>query len=173
MDELRAQDLNEFNDEQERLHFQLSSKWDKERIYPQKIKEQFNELKILQLLLYFLITSGIVSFFILVLINIHLIIIIIDVGVVIVYIFYLKYITHIYRKKLKITKKDYKYLKKKGDNQSILQLIFYSFVIIVTLFILILSMIGIHPLILIIIFGVSLLYIYFDIDVEDDSTSKF
>ena len=133
MDEPRDQDLNdlnEINDEQERLHFQLSSKRDKERIYPQKVKEQFHELKILQLLLYFLITLGIVSFFILVLINIHLIIIIIDVGVVGVYIFYLKYITHIYRKKLKITKKDYKYLiiiKKKGDNQSIWQLIFYSF----------------------------------------------
>jgi len=175
MDEPKDQDLidlNEIDDDQERLHFQLSSKWDKERLYPQKVKEQFYELKKLQLLLYFLITSGIVSFFILISINIHPIIIIIDVGVVVVYIFYLKYITHIYRKKLKITKKDYRYfslIKKKRDNQ----LIFTSFIIIVTLIILIISMIGIDPLILIIIFGVSLLYIYFDIDVEDDSTSSF
>ena len=53
MDEPRAQDsndLNEINDEQERLHFQLSSNWDKKRIYPQNVKEQFHELKILQLL---------------------------------------------------------------------------------------------------------------------------
>ena len=78
-------DLNDISDDQERLHFQLSSKIDKERINSQKVRKQFHELKILQLLLYFLIISGIVSLFILILINTHVIIIIIDVGVVVVF----------------------------------------------------------------------------------------
>ena len=177
MDETQDFDLNDLKDirdDQERLHFQLSSLWENGKFDTQKVRKQFHELKLLQLSLYFFITSGIVAFFILVFMNIHFIIILIDVGVVVVYLIYLKYITHKYRKILKISKKNYKLFikrKKKTETFSILELIFYSFLIILTILILILPMIGINPLILIIIIGVSLLYVYFDTDIEDDNTN--
>lgn len=168
-------DLKDIRDDQERLHFQLNSLWENGKFDPQKVREQFHELKLLQFMLYFFITSGIVVFFILILMNIHLIIIIIDVGVVIVYISYLKYITHKYGKLLTISKQDYKTYEKINKKSEILlklQLIFYIFIIIVTIFVLILSMIKINPLVLIIFVGVSLLYFYFDTDVEHDNSSK-
>jgi len=84
MDETKDFDLNDLKDirdDQERLHFRLSSLWENGKLDPQKVREQFHKLKLLQLILYFFITSGIVAFFILVFMNIHLIIIIIDVGI--------------------------------------------------------------------------------------------
>lgn len=168
MDETRAQDLNNLkniSDDQERLHIQLSSLWENRKIDPQKVREQFHELKLLQFILYFFIFSGITAFFILILINIHFIIIIIDVGVVVVYIFYLKYITHKNRKILKISKKEYKLfikIKKDVERLSLLQLIFYSFIVIITISVLILSMIGIDLLVIITIIMVSILFIYLD-----------
>jgi len=171
--EQMSNDFKDINDDQERLHFQLSSLWENRKIDPQKVREQFHKLKLLQFILYFFITSGIVVFFILVFMNIHLIIIIIDVGVVVVYISYLKYITHKNKKILTVTKKEYKnFIKINKKRKNLLELIFYSFIIIVTIFILILSMIKINPLILIIIIGFSLLYFYFDTDVEHDNSSK-
>ena len=85
------------------------------------------------------------------------------------FIFYLKYLKYDFRKSLKITKKDLKHffkLEKKSKDISIFQIIFYSIIILLTISILILSMIGIDPLILIIIIGISLIYIYFDNDFE-------
>jgi len=172
MDESRDQDLNEINDEQERLHFQLSSKRDNDRLNSQQVREQFHELIILQLLLYFLIITGIVSLFVLVLINIHLIIIIIDFGVVIVYFIYLKYITQKFRKILKITKREYKgffKIKTKGRIISILKIIFNFIIILITILILIdisLSL-KLDPLIIVIVISVSLIYFFFDKDFKD------
>ncbi len=168
-------DLKNISDAQERLHVQLRSLWENRKIDTHKVRDQLNELKLLQFILYFLIFSGIFAFFILISINIHLLIIIIDVGVLVVYISSLKYVSHKYRKILKVSKKEFKLLiknKQKSENSSTFQLILYSFITITTIVILIISMIGIHPLILIIIISVSLLYIYLYRDIEEDDTSK-
>lgn len=172
MDETKDFDLNDLKDirdDQERLHFQLSSLWENGKLDPQKVREQFHELKLLQFLLYFLLTSGIIAFFILIFINVHFIIIIIEIVVVLFCIFYLKYLKYNFRKSLKITKKDLKLffkLEKKSKDISIFQIIFYSIIILLMISILILSMIGIDPLILIIIVGISLIFIYCDKDFE-------
>lgn len=102
--------------------------------------------------------------------NIHFIIFIIDFGVVVLFIIYLKYLNHVYRKSLKLTKKQLINIKKKSKELSYLPLIFYSIVILITIAILIFSMIRIDPLILIIIISISLIYIYFD---HDPSLNKF
>ena len=170
MEEDRDQKSNNFrdiNDDQERAFFQLSSIWDKKPIDSQKITTQLHELILLQIILYSLITLGIIAFFILILINIYLIIIIIDIGVVVLYIIYLKYLKYNFRKSLKITKKDLKLfirLEMKGKDLSILQITFYSIIILITIFVLIFSMIMLNPLILLIMIGFSLIYVYFDKD---------
>lgn len=168
-------DLKSISDDQERLHFQLSLLWENGKFDPQKVREQIHELKLLQLILYFFISSGIVVFFILVFMKIHLIIIIIDVGVVVVYISYLKYITHKCKKILTVSKKEYKNfvkINKKSEILLILLLIFYSFIIIFSISLLIPSVINFNPLILITIICVSLFYFKFYIDVENDDSSK-
>ena len=175
MEENRNQKSNNFkdiNDDQERIFFQLSSIWDKKPIDSQNITTQLHELRILQVILYSLITLGIITFFILILIGIHLLIIIIDIGIVAIYLVYLKYFKHKFRKSLKISKRDLKFfikLKKKSRDLSKTQIIFYSIIVFATIIILIISMIGINPLILIIIIGVSIIYFYFDKDFEDDN----
>ena len=170
-----SKNFKNINDDQERIFFQLSSIWDKKPMDSQKILLQLHELRLLQTILYSLITSGILAFFILILISIHLIIIIIDIGVVVLYIVYLKYLKYILRKSLKITRKDLKLfikLRNKSKELSNLQIIFYSTLIFITIAILIISMIDIDPLILIIIIGISLIYIYFDKDLKDHNTSN-
>lgn len=168
MEENRNQKSNNFrdiNDNQERIFFQLSSIWDKKPIDSQKIITQLHELKLLQTILSLLISSGIIVFLILVLMGFPLIIILIDIGVIISYVSYLIYLHQKCRKTLKITKRELRYfieMKKKEKDMSILQIIFYSIVILLTIVILIFSMIGIDPLILIIIISISLVYIYFD-----------
>lgn len=170
----RSNDFEDFNDDQERAFYRLSSIWDKRLIDSQKIKPQLRELKLLQVILHSLIILGIIAFFILLLIKIHLIIIIIDIGVIIFYIFYLKYLKYKLRKSLKITKKDLKIiirLEKQRKELLKLNTIFY-FIIIIATNILIYWMIGIDPWILIIILGGSLLWIYFDQNIEDENNYK-
>lgn len=176
MEENRNQKSNNFrdiNDDQERVFFQLSSIWDKKPIDSQKITTQLHELRLLQVILYSLITSGIIAFFILILIGINFIIIIIDVGVVALYLFYLKYLEYKFRKTLKITRKDLKYFVRLNFFLSNLLMIFYSGVICITILILIFSMIGIDPLLLFIIIGISLIFIYFESEDEDTDSSDF
>lgn len=163
----KSNNFKDMNDDQERVFFQLSSIWDKKPIDSQKILIQLHELRLLQIILYSLITSGIFAFFILILISIHFIIIIIDIGVVVLYIIYLKYLKFNFRKSLKITKKEFRLfikLEKKDKDLSIFQIFFYSIPIFITISVLIFSMIRFDPLILIIIIGISLIYVYFDED---------
>lgn len=170
MEEDRDQKSNNFrdiNDDQERAFFQLSSIWDKKPIDSQKITTQLHELRLLQIILYSLINLGVITFFILLLIGIHPLIIIVDIGIVAIYLVYLKYFKNKLRKTLKISKRDLKYyikLKKKSRDLSKIQIIFYSIIIFLTIFIVIISMIGIDPLILIIIFCISLIFTYFEQD---------
>lgn len=178
MEENRKQkpsDFKDINDNQERLFFQLSSIWDREPIDSQKISTHLHELKLLQTILSLLISSGIIVLLILVLMGFPLIIILIDIGVIISYVSYLVYLQKKCRKTLKITKRELRYfieMKKKEKDVSILQIIFYSILILLTIVILIFSMIGIDPLISIIIIGISLVYIYFDKDLEIDNNFK-
>jgi len=158
-------DLKDIRDDQERLHFNLRSICNKILIHDQKITFQLHMLKVLQTVLYSLISLGILVFFILTFINIHFIIIIIEIVIVLFYIIYLKYLKYNFRKSLKITKKDLKLcfkIEKRSKGMSIFQIIFYSITILLTISILILSMIVRDPLIFIIIISISLIYIYFD-----------
>ena len=59
--------------------------------------------------------------------------------------------------------------KKRKKENPFLQKIFYSILVFVTIIILIISMIGINPLIIIIIISVLIIYFYFDKDFEDDN----
>ena len=168
MEENRKQKTTEFEDvkdKQERLFFQFSSIWDREPIDSQRILTHLYELKLLDAILYLLISSGIIVLLILVLMGFHLIIILIDIGVIISYVCYLVYLHQKSRKTLKITKRELRYLikmKKKEIEMSKLQKIFYSIALLLTIAILITSMIGINPLISIIIIGISLVFIHFD-----------
>ena len=169
MEENRKQkpsDFKDIKDNQERIFFQLSSIRDREPIDSQKIMRELHKLKLMQVILYPLIIFGIINIFFFILLGINLLIIIIDIIIVAIYLISLKYI-YAFRKTLKITKRELRYfieMKKKEKDMSILQIIFYSIVILLTIIILIFSMIGIDPLILIIIIGISLVYIYFDED---------
>ena len=168
MDEIKNQDLNDFqltDDEQERLFYNLNVIKNKNIEKFLKNSKEFFELRILQFIIYLLITFGIVAFFILLLMKIHLIIILIDIMVIIVYLFYVKYLEYKSIKKLKFIKKNLGTISnfgKKRKTLSINQIIFYSILMIATIIILIISMIGIDPLILIIVIAISLLFVYFD-----------
>ena len=176
MEENRKQkpsDFKDINDSQERLFFQLSSIWDRE-LDSQKIMRELHKLKLMRVILYPLIIFGIITIFIFILHGINLLIITIDIIIVAVYLISLKFI-YAFRKTLKITKKDFKHfikLEKKSKKLSSLQIFFYSIVILLTIVILIFSMIGIDPLILIIMIAFSIIYIYFDKEFEDDNTSN-
>jgi len=61
-------------------------------------------------------------------------------------------------------------MKKKEKDMSILQIIFYSIVILITIVILIISMVGINLLDIIVILGISFLFIYLDSRSEDGNT---
>ena len=52
------------------------------------------------------------------------------------------------------------------------QVILYSLIIAGAITVFILSMIGINPFILLIIIGVVLVYVYFDKDIQSESTSE-
>ena len=52
------------------------------------------------------------------------------------------------------------------------QVILYSLIITGAITVFILSMIGINPFILLIIIGVVLVYVYFDKDIQSESTSE-
>lgn len=113
---------------------------------------------------YLLISAGIDTFFILISMEFFFLIIIIDVIIVISYKFYLVYLGHKYRKTLKVSRKDLKYfikIKKKKGALLTLEILFYSIIITITILILIFSIIGIEPSILIIIICVSIVYILF------------
>lgn len=176
MEKREAQDPNDFKgvyDDQDRLFFQLSSNWDKTKLESQKIITHLHEFKLIQSILYSLITLGIIVFFILMLINIYFIIIIIDIVIVIFYIFYLIYLKKNFRKTLKISKRHYKFiinLKNKDKELTNLQIIFYSIIIFITIFFLISSIIDLDPLNLIIALGVSLICIYVDKEFEEINT---
>ena len=177
MEENRKQkpsDFKDISDDQERLSFQLSSIWDREPIDSQKIMRELHKLKLMQVILYSLIIFGIIAIFNFILQSINLIIIIIDIIIVAIYLICLKY-TYALRKHLKIKKEEYQKFVKVNKKREIplkLVFIFYSLIIIVTTFILILSEIKINPLILILIVCFSLLFFYFDTDVEHDNSSK-
>ena len=168
MDETKDFDLNDLKDirnNQERLFFQFSSIWDREPIDSKKKLTHLNELKLLNTILYLLISSGIIVLLILVLMGFPLIIILINIVVVISYVSYLVYSHQKCRKTLNITKKELRYfikMKKKEKDLSVLKIIFYSILILLTIAILIITMIGIDPLISIIIIGISLVFIHFD-----------
>lgn len=173
MEEKHDQDLNDFKNitnDQDRLHFQLISIWDKKTLDSQKFAQNLREFKLTQKILYSLITLGIIVFFILILININLIIIIIDIGIVALYIFYLKHTKYTIRKSLKITKGELKLLKilKKKD---IVSIIFYSILIFTTIVILIFSMTGINPLVVIVIISIFLIGLYFNKIIYDSYSS--
>lgn len=166
----KSNKFSDIDDDQERVFNQLRSIWDKKLIDSPKIIKQLHELRLLQIILYSLITSGIIAFFILILIGSHLLIIIIDIGIIVIYLVYLKYFKRKFRKTLKISKRDLKFLiklNKKSRDLSRIQIIFYSIIIFITITLLIISMIGINPLIMIIIIGVSIIYFYLDKDFED------
>ena len=161
----KSNNFNDINDDQERVFLQLSSIWDKKPIVSQKILTHLHELKLLQTILSLLISSGIIVLLILILMGFPLIIILIDIGIIISYVSYLVYLQKKFRKTFKITKRELRYfieMKKKEKDISTLQLFFYSIVILITIVLLVFSMIGIDPLILILIIAVSLVYIYFD-----------
>ena len=172
MEENRKQNPSDFKDiydNQERLFFQFLSIWDREPIDSQKNLTHLHELKLLQTILSLLISSGIIVLLFLVLMDFPLIIILIDIGVIISYVSYLVYLHQKCRKTLKITKRERRHfieMKKKEKDISVLQIIFYSILILLMIAISIISMIGIDPLILIIIFGISIIYIYSDKDFE-------
>jgi len=135
---------------------------------------ELHKLRLMQVILYPLIVFGIIAIFIFILLSMNLLIIIIDFIIVAICLISLKYV-YSFRKPLKITKKELKpslKLKKRSQEMSIFQIIFYSIIIFLTISILIFSMIGIEPLILIIIITISLIYIYFDTDLENHSTSN-
>ena len=162
MEENRKQkpsDFKDINDNQERIFFQL---------------RELHKLKLMQVILYPLIIFGIIAILIFVLQGINLLIITIDFIIEAIYLISLKYI-YAFRKTLKITKKDFKHfikLEKKSKELSSLQIFFYLIIIFTVISILIISMIGIDPLILIIMIAFSIIYIYFDKEFEDDNTSN-
>lgn len=165
MEENRAHKSNDFkdiSDDEERGFFQLHSIGDKTIINPQKFATQLRELKLLQIILYSLIISGIIALFILILNGIHFIIIATDIGLVIIYTFYVKYLEQKYRR----TSKTLGGIigEKKKEKFTKLKMFFSLMMIILTMSILILLIIGIDPLTLIITFLMSLVYIYFDIE---------
>ena len=155
MEENRKQkpsDFKDINDDQERLSLQLSSIWDKELIDSQKNLRELHKLKLMQFILYPLIIFGIIAIFIFILQGINLLIITIDFIIVAIYLISLKYI-YAFRKPLKITKKDSKHftnIKKKIKELYWLHIFCYLIIIFSAIHILIISMIGIDPLILII-----------------------
>ena len=153
--------FKDIKDDQERFFFQLHSIWDKTIINPHKFTTQLPELKLLQLILSSLIISGIIVLFILILNGIHFIFIATDIGLVIIYTFYVKYLEQKYRKTLKDINGEKK--KEKFTKSQI-----FSFLVILEISILILSIIGIDPLTLIIIILTSLIYVYFDIEDKSD-----
>ena len=174
MEENRKQkpsDFKDIKDNQERLFFQLSSIWDRKPKDSQKIMRELHKLKLMRVILYPLIIFGIIAIFIFILQGINLLIIIIDIIIVAIYLISLKYI-YAFRKALKITKRESRSfieMKKKEKDMSILQIIFYSIVILLTIIMLIFSMTGIDPFMLIIIIAISLVFIYFDKDLEIDN----
>lgn len=146
--------------------------WEKKGEYFQKIRGDLEDLRKLQKLLYFFITSGTIVLFILIFLRIHFLIIINDAIIVIIFISYLWYLGQKNRKKLKFLKKCQKnYIKfeKKSNEISKLQIIIYSVVITITIIILTFSLIGINTLILIIIIVICLIYIY----INEDSVSNY
>ena len=170
----KPRDFKDIKDKQERLIFQLSSTWDREPIDSQKIMRELHKLKLMQAILYPLIIFGIIAIFIFILQGINLLIIIIDIIIVAIYLISLKYI-YTFRKSLKITKKELKpfiKLEKKCKELTSLQIFLYLIIIFTAISILIISMIGIDPLIMIIMIAFSIIYIYFDKEFEDDNTSN-
>lgn len=175
------EDFNDIKDVQERVFFQLKAIWEINQIDTQKITAKLNELKVLHIILYLLITSGIMAFLILFLTGIHLFVIMIDFGIVTIFLVYLKYLNHTYRKNLKLSKKDLKYFisfKKKDKYKktysfesirnakyiSALLTVIYLIIICSFFFLLIISINGLNPIILVIVIVISLTYVFFDRD---------
>jgi len=139
-----------------------------------KIMRELLKLKLMQVILYPLIIFGIIGIFIFILQGINLLIIIIDFIIVAIYLISLKYI-YAFRKTLKITKRELKRsieMKKKEKDMSILQIIFYSIVILITIVILIFSMDSIDPWILLIIISFVPIFTFFDNNLDDIKNIK-
>lgn len=160
-------EIRNIDDIQEKLHFQFNLIWEKKVEYFQKIGGDLEDLRKLQKLLYFFITSGTTALFILIFLGIQFIIIISDLIIVIIFISYLRYLGHKNRKKLKFLKicqKNYIKLEKESNEISKIQIIIYSAVITITIIMLTFSLIGINTLMLIIIIVIYLIYVFIDED---------
>lgn len=175
------EDFNDIKDVQERIFFQLKTIWEINPIDTQKITTKLNELKVLQIILYLLISSGITVFLILVLTDIHLFVIMIDFGIITIFVVYLQYLNHTYRKNLKLSKKDLKYFisfkrkvkykkiysiesVKNGKYISTFLTLLYLIIISSLFFLLIISINGLNPIIIFIFIVISLTYVYLNRD---------
>ena len=154
--------INEIGDDQERLFFQLNLIKDIKFKDDPNFNKKINEFQKLRTVLYFSIFLGINLFFMFILIEVNYIIILIDLGVVISYYLYFRYLKIGYKKNLNITKKHFKFIIKKRNNTksySVYQMIFDFLIIALTLFLLFISFLKIEPLIFILIFTISLVFL--------------
>jgi len=169
MEENRKQkprDFKDSNDDQERLSFQLNSIRDRQPIDSQKIMRELRKLRLMQVILYPLIIFGIIAIVIFILQGINLLIIAFNIIIVAIYLISLKYI-YALRKTLKITKKDSKRftkLEKKSKELSWHQ-IFFS---LITLFLMIILIIELQPIILLIIIGITTIFVFLDTELLED-----
>ena len=166
---VNKEDLNA-NDDVERLFFRLKYVSESEE---EEIVKKYKNYKLIRKILLLLSIGGFIAFFILIMLETYFIIYLTVLGTTFAYVIYLIYLEKKFRKsdiKNYLILKGYIGKKRKSHRLSTLQLIFYSIIVIGTVIILILSIIGINPLILLIVIGISLIYIYFDNDIGTQGT---
>ncbi len=156
-------------DNQETVHYCLKSISEIKKKSLEQIPRQLSDLIISQIIVYLLILSAIIAFIIFNLMNLNYSIILIDVGIIYLSFLSLKYLENKYYKILKISKRKFYYFmkqKKRTEEYSKFYIIFHLIIIILTSFILISSLIESNIMNLIFLFGFTLIYIYFDKDLE-------
>jgi hypothetical protein len=151
--------LEDYED-MEKLHFTFNiseEKLKEQNLSMQKIRREY---VIPRAILFFLTISGVVFFFILLYFQINLFLILIDLVMTLSYVLYAIFLHTKYKRKIKhiIIVREAKI----NERINTIQILFYSIIIFSTITILILSLIGVDPLILMIVIGISIVYIYFD-----------
>lgn len=155
-----------FSDDIEKLYYIFDSIINSKKDFEGQIK--FNNYKIIQKTFHSIIALAIIILFILFVIKIHYLIILLNFVIYTLIIAYTFYLKNKYQEKYKFF--NGKKINSVEENLSVHQIIFYLIIIGGIIIILILSIIGIDPLILIIIIGLSLTFIYFDS--ERDTENK-